>query len=189
MTDDPRHPAHDQLQAKVQLIERRIDGLNQRIEDLAEEVGSSMKDRAGVLLERSRALRATIADWAEVKVGVPSEVEGLSADVDAIEADIDAATPQEVAGYEVAVDRQLRVWRGRLDHLRLQRTLAAMEARDDLEALGDRLDTARGDALVELQSAAAGSKDLVADVRRGLEGILGDVRRAAEKAAADLTDR
>ncbi|MCP4959222.1 MAG: hypothetical protein GY925_08150 [Actinomycetia bacterium] len=183
------HPAHDRLLAEMQLIEKRLAGLGDRLESVPEQVLVEVSELHVELSGRCAELAEEVRSWVEVEVGVPSGVADLASDVDALESDIEALTSSERADYELLMDRQVRAWRGRIDRLRLQGALGAMEARDDVDALSQRLDRVRGDVLVELQAAAGSAGDLVTDLRDDVEAVLSDIRRAVRKATKDLTER
>lgn len=189
MAATTRHQAHDQLLAQVQLTRTRLGQFADRLEALEGDAPPALVEQAESLGERAEAIEKEIASWQEVEVGVPTAVEDLAASVDSLEADLDAAEPAEAAAYEIALDRQVRSWKSRLDRFRLQRALGRMEARDDLEDLSRRLDHVRGEVLVQLQNAVDDSKDLVIDVRDDVEEVLADVRRAVERVAENLTTR
>ena len=87
-------------------------------------------------------------DRAEINFALAGKLETLLSESFA---DLDAAASEESEGYRAVLDRQLRSWRARTEHLRLQSALGSMGIRDDLEELGTRLNRARSGALVELQ--------------------------------------
>ena len=189
MSASARHEAHDRLLADVRLMNKRLTALGERVGELDPETRATLPEEHEELVERCGAMIDEITSWTEVEVGVPTAVADLSDAVDAIEADLDAREPVDASSYELAVDRQVRAWRARLDRLRLQSALGTMEARDDLLDLGHRLDRARGDVLVELQEAAGDTKAMVADLREEVEDVLGDIRQSVRKAVRDLSER
>lgn len=189
MTAATRHPAHDQLQAHVQMMERRLEKISGKIGELDEQDRAAISEEAEMLDQRCQELKAEIASWSEVEIGVPTAVEDLESAVEALEADLNAVGSAESPEQGLAMDRQVRAWKQRVDWLRLQSALGTMEARDDLDNLTHRLDNVRGDVLVELQNAVDDSKKVVVDVRHDVEQVLADVRRAVRKAAADLLAR
>lgn len=184
-----RHQAHDRLMADIRLSEQRLDRLADRARGMATETAQRFQDQIQALRERCDELRTRLSDWQEVEVGVPTAVADLGAAVDTLGADAEAASGDDPSAYQEAVDRQVRAWRSRVDHLRLQGSLGAMEVREDLESLTSRLDKARGGALVELQNALGDSKDLIEDLRGDMEEVLVDVRHAVERAVAPLIKR
>jgi septal ring factor EnvC (AmiA/AmiB activator) len=189
MTAATRHQAHDRLQAHVQMAEGRLDAMSGRIEDLEEQDVAAIGDRAETLATQCQDLKREIASWTEVEIGVLTSVEDLESAVDTLEADLDALMPAQSPEHELAIDRQVRAWKRRVDWLRLQGALGTMEARDDLGDLTRRLGAVRGDVLVELQNAVSDSKNVAVDVWIDVEKVLADVRRAVEKAASDLRTR
>lgn len=189
MTKSGRHEAHDRLLAEILLTRRRLDRLDERLAELGDDADDELAERGAELDRRCETLRENIASWADVEIGVPTAVEDFVAAVDAFESDLEAVGQHDAESYEIAVDRQVRTWRARLERLRIQGALGAMEARDEVDDLTHRLDRVRGDVLVQLQNALGDARDLVTDLRSDVEEVLADVRRAVEKAAADLTDR
>lgn len=114
-------------------------------------------------------------------------VEDLGAAVDALDADLSAIQADEPAGYEEAIDRQVRAWRTRIDRLWLHGHLASMEAQDELEALAQRLEDVRAHVLGDLHDTARDARATVTDLRSDMEKVLVDVRKAVEDASAALT--
>ena len=189
MTVSDRHKGHDQLLAQVELTQRRLAELTEKLESYGDEVRKAFTDQIETLDGRCQSLKSKVSSWPEVEVGVPTSVADLAAAVDAIEADLAAAIESIGPRYELAMDRQMRTWRARLDALRLQGALGAMETRDDLEGLSHRVDQARIGVLMELQNALGDSKDVVVDLRNDVEEVLVDVRHAVERAVAALTGK
>ncbi|MDH3682546.1 MAG: hypothetical protein OEV40_21645 [Acidimicrobiia bacterium] len=187
MTSTTRHQAHDQLVAQVRLTKKRLEQFTDRLQALDEDAPAELVEQAGSLGGRAEELESEILSWEEVEIGVPTAVEDLAASVDSMEADLDAAESAEAAAYEVALDRQVRAWKTRLDRFRLQGALGRMEAKDDLGELSQRLDHVRGEVLVQLHNAVDDSKDLVTDLRDDVEEVLADVRRAIERVASSLS--
>lgn len=181
-----RHKAHDRLLADVKLLRKRLRSLTQRIDRLEPEVASTVTADHRELIGRCDELTEELTSWKEVEIGVTTAVADLADAVDAMEADLDARLGTDAASYELAVDRQVRVWRARIDRLRLQGALGALEARDELQGLSHRLDRARGDVLVELQSVAGDTRGIVTELRDDVEDVLEDIRDAVRKAVRDL---
>ena len=186
MSTQGRHNAHDRVLADVQLIRRRLQKVGQRIDQRQDGTDDHLTGAHDSLVEHCDELEERIRSWKDLEVGVTGPVADLAGAVDALESDLDALDPTKPEDYELAVDRQVRAWRTRIDRLRLQSSLAAMGARDDLDDLSQRLDRVRGDVLVELQNTLGDTKELVGNIRTGVEDVLGDVRRAVGKIAKDL---
>jgi hypothetical protein len=89
-----------------------------------------------------------------------------------------------VDAYRVAAREQLLVWRGRLDELRLQASLARMEIRDNVEAVLDRMEAHYDDAAHHLR--AAGPSTVLASLRTTVRRRLGDIREGADAANDQL---
>ncbi len=178
-------PARDQLLAQINLSKRRLGRFAEGLAGRAETDRARFAPQIAAVADRADQLAQRVTSWHEVEIGIATAVEDLSASVDTLEADAAAAFGPE--SYDTALDRQVRWWRGRLDRLRLQGTLAAMEADDDFERLTHRLEQARAVALVELERATGDSSAVVVDLRRDVENVLGDVRRAVNRASAALT--
>ncbi len=179
-----RHPAHDQLLAQINLSRRRLGWFAEGMADRAETDRARFAAQVASLSERADQLALRVTSWPEVEIGVATAVEDLSASVDTLEADAAAALGPE--RYDTALDRQVRWWLSRVDRLRLQGALAAMDATDDLNRLTHRLEQARAEALVELERAVGDSSAVVTDLRRDVEKVLVDVRRAVNRASATL---
>lgn len=187
MTTSSRHQAHDRLLARVRLTERRLARLGTELSVDDDLPDSELSERVEELTGRCGELSDKIRSWSEAQIGVNTAVEDLAAAVDTLETDLLAARATEPAGYAEAIDRQVRAWRTRIDRLRLQGGLASMEARDELEALTNRLEDARATVLDDLQSVVGDAKETVVDLRSDVEQVLVDVRKAVEHAAAALT--
>ncbi len=187
MTTTSRHHAHDQLLSRVRLAERRLTRLHDDLQNDDDLNSSELAERATELTTRCHELADEIRSWTEVRIGAATAVEDLASAADALEADLFAARATEPEHYEEAVDRQVRTWRTRIDRLRLQRGLASMEARDELEDLGDRLEHARDTVIADLQHIVGDAKETVIDLRTDIEKVAVDVRKAVEHAATSLT--
>ncbi len=187
MTTTSRHHAHDQLLSRVRLAERRLSRLQDELQNNDEWSSSELAERATELTARCRELADEIRRWTEVRIGASTAVEDLASAADALEADLLSARATEPDHYEEAVDRQVRTWRTRIDRLRLQRGLASMETRDELEDLGDRLEHARDIVIADLQNVVGDAKETVIDLRTDIEKVVVDVRKAVEHVAASLT--
>lgn len=181
------HWAHDTLLAHVQRTQQRLDAMRNRIEELDEQARAVVGAEREALVTRCQSLIDEIRSWSEVEIGTPTAAEDLESAVDALEADLEALEPVEPQAGRLAIDRQVKAWKRRVEWLRLQGALGAMEARDDLGDLTHRIDMVRGDVLVGLQSAADDSKVAIDDLKKDVEKVLVDVRRAASRAASDLT--
>ena len=71
---------------------------------------------------------------------------------------------------------QLTAWRARIDHLRVQANLGKMEARDELRALGERLEPEWRDAKRVLDSIVESG---TTEARALEKSVAGGVERAA----------
>jgi hypothetical protein len=189
MTVSDRHKGHDQLLAQVELTQRRLADLTEKLETYSDEVRQAFTDQIEALDERCQNLITRVSSWTEVELGISTSVADLASAVDAIEADLAARIESIGPRYELAMDRQMRTWRTRLDSLGLQGALGAMEAREDLEGLSHRVEAARIGVLMELQNALGDSKDVVVDLRNDVEEVLVDVRHAVERAVAALAGK
>lgn len=194
------HPAHDELLAQMRVTDQRLRRFRNRL--VAAEVETDLRfiERVDELQLRCDGLAAELKTWTEVEIGTPTAVDDLAAAVDAIEADFEAvmSPPSDWERFETTLDRQVRVWRGRIDRLRLQAMLGTMEGVDELEELLPRLDRARSVALIELHNVTEDGRQVAGDVRRDVEAtmldvrknvedVVADVRRAVERAASTLT--
>lgn len=183
------HKAHDRLQADLRLLERRIQGLGARIAGWTGDVARQYSDRLEALSASLGELSESVEGWPEVEIGTPTQVSHLSDEVDSLEADFTAATEDEAPNYELAMDRQVRNWKSRLDAVRLQGVLGSMELRDEMEELVHRLEHARAGAMIELQNVVDDSSGTVVDLRDDLEEVLIDVRHGLERAYAAVFGR
>jgi len=177
----------DRLLAQLELAEERLDRFAAQLDKASERSQERFSEQLERVLARSHSLADQVRNVSPVSDTTEAAVEDVNAAVDTLEADLDAAGSDATERYRAVVDRQLRSWRARTEHLRLQSALGSMEVRQDLEELGTRLNRARSGALVELQRAARDSRDVVVDVRDDLEHVLTDVRHAVERVADSLT--
>lgn len=182
MTVRSAHRAHERLLADLTLLNRRAQEFADRLSGWATTTSDEYRHRLQVIQAEVRELLDRVEDWDEVEVGTPTRAKHLGAEIDALEGDFRASTEFYAPDYELAMDQQVRVWKARLDALRLQGALASMELKDELSGLSERLDQARAGVLIELQNAAGDSGDLVVDVRDDLEAVLIDVRNGLERA-------
>ncbi len=173
----------DQLAAQIDLAEARLAAFRSCLEAAADDSARHrLEARATGVGRRCTALRTTVREADVIPIGTPTAVEDLAATLDTLEADLDAATQKEPSLYGAAADRQARAWRGRADRLRVQAALGIMEMKDDLEGLVRRLDHVRAAVLVELRDAAADTRGGVEELRADMEEVVGDVRRAVDRA-------
>ena len=184
MSSDNR--LRDQLIAEIDLSMARLTDLRDHLTASPAELREAFEDRVAQISHGAEDLADEVREWVQVRVGTPSAVEDLTHAVDTLEADLDAAGDAETGNYRARLDRQLRAWRARADHLRIQEALAEMELRDELEGIGSRLSAARSSALVELRGTADDAREVAVDLRDDLEEVLHDVRRVVERAAAAL---
>ncbi len=189
MTLRSTHQTHDRIQAELKLLERRLKELGSRIPGWTGEVTEHYSTRLENLKSKLHKLSEDVDEWDEVEIGTRTKVINLSEDVDSLEADFRAVTEDHAPDYELAMDQQVRNWKSRLDAVRLQGVLGSMELRDELEALGHRLDEARSGVMIELQKTMADSGDVAVDLRDDLEEVLVDVRHGLERAYAAIFDR
>lgn len=186
MTSTGKHAIQDRILAEVRLIERRLRTLGRRLGQQAVETEADLVEQHAELITHWEGLHQQVSSCGEAELSVSSAVGDLAAAVDALESDLAALDQTEPSEYELAVDRQVRAWRTTLDRLRLQSSLAAMEARDELDGASYRLDRVRGDVLVELQNILGDTKKLVVDLRSDVEDVLGGVRQAVRKVMNDV---
>lgn len=177
----------DRLLAQLDLAEERLDRFARQLEQASERSQERFSQRLDRVTARIHSLAEQVREISPISDSTEAAVEDVNAAVDTLEADLDAAVSEESEGYRAVLDRQLRSWRARTEHLRLQSALGSMGIRDDLEELGNRLNRARSAALVELQRATRDSKEAVVEVRDDLEQVLTDVRHAVERVADSLT--
>lgn len=177
----------DRLLAQLDLAEERLDRFSAQLAKASERSQERFSERLDRVTARLHALAEQVRDASPISDSTEAAVEDVNAAVDTLEADLDAAATDGSERYRAVLDRQLRSWRARTEHLQLQSALGSMGIRDDLEELGTRLNRARSGALVELQRAASDSKEVVVDVRDDLEHVLTDVRHAVERVADALT--
>ncbi len=184
MTTTSRHSTHDRLLARVRLTEGRLTRIQGELGDGGP--ADELTGRVNLLLVRCDDLAEQIQGWDEVEVGTLNAVEDLGAAVDTVEADLTAALATEPANYAEALDRQVRVWRARVDRLRLQGGLASMDAHDELESVAKRLESVRDTVLDDLREVAEDARRTVADLRSDVGRMLADMRETVEHAAATI---
>ena len=184
-----RHEVRDRLLADVSLMSKRLGALNERVADLDDKASAALRDDHRELGDRCRALDDELRARSDVEAGLATAVAEVSDAVDALEADLDARGDTDASAYELAVDRQVRAWRARIDRLRLHYALGALEARDELHDLGQRLDHARGAVLVELQQATGDTREAVGELRDDVEEVLEDIRNVVRATARDFRVR
>lgn len=179
----------DRLLAQLELIAARLDRLADNTIGLATDTQEVFRERLWFMNRRREELTASIEEGHDEAPDTASAIDDLAEAVDTLDADIGAVHEEEVAGYRAAVDRQLRAWKGRVDNLRVKEALAEMEIRDELDPLGEQLSEMRYAVLADLRDVADDAKDVVDDVRKTVESLMGDVRKAVEQAADSLMKR
>ncbi|NNE95172.1 MAG: hypothetical protein HKN24_04010 [Acidimicrobiales bacterium] len=183
------HTAHDQLQADLRLLARRVTDLAARLDNWTGNLDPAYGDRLTSLQSSLDDLRDDVDKWEQVEIGIPTKVRHLADEIDSFEIDFRAVTETSAPDYELAMDSQVRNWKSRLDAVRLQGVLGSMELRDELEELGHRLEHARAGVMIELQNVLHDSGDVVVDLRDDVEEVLTDVRHGLERAYAAIFDR
>lgn len=88
-----------------------------------------------------------------------------------------------------AVESEMSNIRGRIDDLKVQASLAKMDAQDDVKASFDRLDGVWTETRHQLERLAGESKTAGRGVRDGVRTAIGDLRSAFDDAAASLRKR
>ncbi len=178
----------DHLLTEVDLVKERLDRFFARAAEVPSDARAALEQRGDRVGARAEALAARIREWVELQVGTSSAVEDLGEAVDTLEADLDAVEGVESGTYGSLVDRQIRLWTRRLQHLRVKEALGVMELQDELTQLESRLAAARTEVLIELRRTAADAREVVVDLREDVEEVLVDVRNAVERAADVLVD-
>jgi len=101
-----------------------------------------------------------------------------------------AALEARIAQLEdSAVDAELDKFRGRLDDMKVQASLAKMDAQDDVRATLDRLDSVWGEAKHQLDKLRGDSKSAGRSMTDSAKHAVGDLRSGFEEATASLRDR
>lgn len=176
----------DRLLAQVELAQHRVERFREHVVAAAPETRRTFAEQGRRLGDRCTLLADELRRSVTIEVGIATAVDDLGSAVDTLEADFEATSEADAVAYRSAVDRQLRAWRTRTDQLRVQTALGAMELRDELEGVGDRLSEARSGVLFELRQAADDTREVVVDLRDDVENVLVDVRHAVERAVDAL---
>jgi chromosome segregation ATPase len=93
-----------------------------------------------------------------------------------------AATRQQLA------EAQLDQWKGRIDDIEVQLSLAKAEARDQMEPVLDQLRNRWLDAQRQVGSAAGAASDVFGSLRSGVESAVEDLRASLRDARRSVTD-
>ncbi|MEW6470974.1 MAG: hypothetical protein AB1679_01770 [Actinomycetota bacterium] len=112
------------------------------------------------------------------------EVCQLEAEVGLLAAEVRGELATTTDAYRTAAGEQLRAWRGRLDELRVQASLARMEIRDDVDAVLDRMEGHYHEAAHHLRMATTSTT--LSSLRQAVRRLFGDVREAADAARDEL---
>ena len=101
--------------------------------------------RIDMVLWQMSDKRGTLRDRLEKKVrghaqGIEDDIDRLEAKVDVVSARLEQDAANTFKELEEAVQREISVWRGRLEHLQMQVSLGRLELRDDVERSRERLE-------------------------------------------------
>lgn len=181
---------------QTDVVTRLRTGLD-HVKDELEEAQASLKAASEELaqrvrpaierLERTRAAaRAALHRLEEEASGAGSALAAdleqdyhrLESQLRVLRSELRAELADNIDSYRSAAGEQLLAWRAALDELRVQANLAKMEAREDLAALVEDLESRYREATRHLRDSAG--ETALAALREKLRGAFQDIRNAAE---------
>lgn len=137
-------------------------------------------------------LRRITSDVAKVSRATQEQLRAglqqLRVDVRLAEAELDTALAEDGDSYLTGARRVVDEWRARLDGLRVQANLVAMDVRDDVQGALSTAEQALSAAERQLSTAAAEAKGTLETLRSGAEQSLSSVVEAG-RAAVAVVDR
>lgn len=178
----------DELRSDLEYAGHRLRHYGSRLTDAAGSGIGALQERAARVADRAVQLGARLDSPDGVDEIVVSAVDDLHTAVDTLESDL-AAETDDAAGATATLDRQLRTWRARAEHLRVQANLAAMDADDEFDAAVRRIGRARAKAVAELAEATDDGREIASDVRADIAQALGEVREIVERTADQIASR
>lgn len=96
--------------------------------------------------------------------------------VDDLEARLRELTEQLTSTRQQLAEAQLDQWKGRLDDIEVQLSLARLEAREQLTPVLEQLRGRVLDAQRQLSTAAGAANDVALSLRSGFEAAVDDLR-------------
>lgn len=144
-------------------------------------VRDEFAERIERLLRRADRLEHAAAGDATAWEALHVVVDDLPGAVDLLELELLEAKA-EPHDLRAVVERQLRAWRGRVEHLNVQATLGAMDARDDFGGLAQRVRHLRGAVVAGGRGVGDGAVHLAADLRDDVRSLVKEVTHAVEEA-------
>ena len=185
--------AQTRLRAGFELIDGGLETAADAIDRVEDDVARQRFRHSWERLDRARHVAHTMLERLDGETGdaaeflsreIEREIHQLDAEVALLNAELRSELATTVDDYRAAAREQLLAWRGRLDDLRVQATLARMEIRDDVEAALDRMEGHYHDAAHHLR--AVGPHTVLPTLRQKVRQLLGDVRHAADAAREGL---
>lgn len=141
----------------VSRLESGFERVTEEIDKLAaslEKTGADTAERYRPALDRLRRTRDAAvaslprlereaeASWDELRVDAERAYHQLEAEIDRLRTDLLAELADAWDDYRAVADEQLQSWRRRIDQLRVQASLAGMEARQEIHGLVARMESA-----------------------------------------------
>ncbi len=100
------------------------------------------RTRDAAVASLPRLEREAEASWDELRVDAERAYHQLEAEIDRLRTDLLAELADAWDDYRAVADEQLQSWRRRIDQLRVQASLAGMEARQEIHGLVARMESA-----------------------------------------------
>lgn len=104
-----------------------------------------------------------------------------------LEAQIERLEARELELRRQLAAAQLDQWYGRIEDIKVQAHLAAMDTNDRVTALVDQLRHRWLDARSQMEGTTTAASEVVDSVRKGIEELLQDVRHALVEAKDKAT--
>lgn len=119
-----------------------------------------------------------------VVANLDREYRRLEAQLRILRSELRSELADNIEDYRSAAAEHLEAWRAGLDELRVRAHLGRTEARDELDALLDRLESRYHEAARQLRERT--QEKTLATVRENLRAVFQDLRRAADTASETL---
>lgn len=177
----------DQLSEIRKTVEQQAGEARARLDPFLDQIRSDWDAARAAAEETGAAAREAF----ETASGdLEADITDLRANLGTVQADLRTELAESRDSYRDALGDLVSSWRARIDELRVQADLGAMDARDEARAEVDRAERqweelkARADDFAD--QAAEATAELRADIRRLVDDLRATLRKVADQLTAQL---
>lgn len=178
------------MEARLHEVGERIDALWVAVREAGEDVEGRFEEiirnlRAGLdrTLSELRRLRHDDREaWQTYQAEVDRAATTMNHDVDVARAQLEERLASSHEAFADAVEREVNGWRGRVDDLRVQASLARMDATDEFAELLEPVERQLARATHRLEDLRAASTESWSALRLGIEESLGTLKDSVNEA-------